>query len=153
MSGALGTLLVAGGVVLLATTGAGARRDRVAIPAGPFVRGSTKGADDERPVETRRLPAFKIDRTEVTRSMYARCVAARRCPKVVATAGDLQTGPNLLMAIVNWHEARAFCSYTGGRLPTEAEWEKAARGTDGREFPWGNQADCARANWGNFEGE
>jgi formylglycine-generating enzyme required for sulfatase activity len=140
--------VVLAGAVLLAA-GPAARRDRVLIPAGPYVHGSTR-ADDERPAQTRRLPSYRIDRTEVTRGMYARCVAAKRCPK---TEVDLQTEPRLPMTNVSWHEARAFCTYAGGRLPTEAEWEKAARGSDGREFPWGNDADCARGNWGNFEGE
>ena len=129
---------------------AAAKSDRVLVPAGPFARGSTKGADDERPVRVRTLPAFRIDRTEVTRAMYARCVAARRCPSLsleLATDGDLP------VTNVNWSEARAFCAFAGGRLPTEDEWEKAARGSDGREFPWGNDLDCSRANWGNFENE
>jgi formylglycine-generating enzyme required for sulfatase activity len=151
MSASLGCWLLAGaGLFLVAAAPARARRDRVLIPAGPTVHGSTRGDDDERPARTIRLPTFKIDRTEVTRGMYARCVAARRCAK---TEVDLQTDPQLPMINVNWHEARSFCTYTGGRLPTEAEWEKAARGTDGREYPWGNDPDCGRANWGNFEGE
>jgi formylglycine-generating enzyme required for sulfatase activity len=150
MAASLGSLVAAGaGVLLLGLAPVGARRDRVTIPAGDFVQGSTR-VDDERPVRTVHLGAFKIDRTEVTRGMYARCVAARRCGK---TAVDLQTEPQLPMINVTWHEARAFCTYAGGRLPTEAEWEKAARGSDGREFPWGNDAACARGNWGNFEGE
>jgi formylglycine-generating enzyme required for sulfatase activity len=124
--------------------------DRVLIPAGPFTRGSNRGADDERPVRVKTLPAFRIDRTEVTRAMYARCVAARRCKP---TAVNLEAEPNLPIADVNWGEARAFCAFAGGRLPTEDEWEKAARGGDGREFPWGKELDCARANWGNFENE
>jgi len=135
---------------LMVTAAAPAQRGRVAVPAGEFTRGSTRGADDERPAEKKRLPAFKIDRTEVTRAMYARCVAARRCRKPPL---DLKSDPELPMTNVSWHEARAYCTYAGGRLPTEAEWEKAARGEDGREYPWGEEADCSRANWGNFEGE
>jgi eukaryotic-like serine/threonine-protein kinase len=153
--------------------------ERVLIPAGVFVRGSARGADDERPREQRRLPAFTIDRTEVTRGMYAACVAARRCAKpsgdVSAMKGTLKGSlyppqgvppgearqhnatltrePELPMTKVNRLEARAYCAFAGGRLPTEGEWEKAARGTDGREFPWGDDADCGRANWGNFDGE
>ena len=63
--------------LLLATEG---KSDRVLIPAGTFVKGSNRGADDERPMTKRSLPAYRIDRTEVTRAMYARCVASRRCP-------------------------------------------------------------------------
>src|SRR5215468_895458 len=111
----LGYWLLAGaGVLLAAASPARARRDRVLIPAGPTVHGSTKGDDDERPAHSVRLPAFKIDRTEVTRGMYARCVASRRCSK---TDVDLQSDPQLPMINVNWHEARAFCTYAGGRLP------------------------------------
>jgi formylglycine-generating enzyme required for sulfatase activity len=125
------------------------RPDRVLVPAGPFVRGSTR-ALDERPVETKRLPAFRIDRTEVTRGNYARCVAARRCkaPNVDVTA-DVE----LPVTGVSFEDARAYCSFAGGRLPSEDEWEKAARGSDAREFPWGADAACERGNWGNFDGE
>jgi formylglycine-generating enzyme required for sulfatase activity len=137
-------------LTILAAASRSPRPERVLVPAGPFVQGSTHGADDERPVARRRLPAFRIDRTEVTRAMYARCVAARRC---MAVPGDLVSEPDLPMTRVSWNEARSYCTYAGGRLPTEAEWEKAARGPDGREFPWGEEADCGRANWGNFDGE
>ncbi len=147
-----------GGLALLATAGLAAaasavpagKPDRVRVPAGPFSRGSTRGADDERPVRVRNLPAFSIDRLEVTRAAYARCVAARRCP---ALAIDLAAEPELPVTQVSWHEARAYCAFAGGRLPTEDQWEKAARGTDGRELPWGSELDCARANFGSFENE
>jgi formylglycine-generating enzyme required for sulfatase activity len=140
-------------------------RERVAVPAGPFVRGSIRGAEDERPRRTQYLRAFSLDRMEVTRAMYARCVAARRCPAPPAEAAVPPASParqasqppqddgELPMTYVNWYEARAYCAFAGGRLPAEAEWEKAARGPDGREFPWGDDADCRRANWGNYDSE
>lgn len=142
--------------------GAGpARADRVVIPAGPFIYGSTQGDEDERPSRRRTLPAFAIDRTEVTRADYARCVAARRCkPARVDDADAVGNGAaasppdgRLPATGVSWRDAQTYCAFASGRLPTEAEWEKAARGDDGREYPWGNDVACDRANWGNFEGE
>ncbi|HEY4393739.1 MAG TPA: formylglycine-generating enzyme family protein [Polyangia bacterium] len=139
-------------VVSAATVATAARpaRDRVTIPAGPFTQGSTRGEEDERPARKVTLKAFAIDRTEVTRGDYAACVEAGRCKP----SGDQSDGDaKLPVTGVDWNEAQAYCKFAGGRLPTEAEWEKAARGTDGREYPWGNDIDCTRANWGNFEGE
>ena len=137
--------------------------DRIRIPAGPFIQGSIRGEDDERPARTKVLPAFSIDRTEVTRGAYASCVAAQRCRGVpgghahpaagVPDGGITEPDDRLPIANVTWAEAQAFCRFAGGRLPTEAEWEKAARGTDGREFPWGDESQCERGNWGNFDGE
>ena len=127
--------------------------DRVAIPAGPFTAGSTRGEEDERPVRKVTVKAFAIDRTEVTRADYAACVAAGRC-KATAEKPPAD-GPEAKLPItgVDWNDAQAYCKFAGGRLPSEVEWEKAARGTDGREYPWGNDIDCTRANWGSFEGE
>ena len=126
----------------------------VHVPAGPFLFGSDDGDADERPRRRLSTSAFEIDRTEVTRADYARCVAARRCkPVPAALAGPADADPQLPVTFVAWADAQAYCRYAGGRLPTEAEWEKAARGTDGREYPWGDEAACERANWGNFEGE
>ncbi len=124
-------------------------RDRVIVPAGPFTEGSTRGEEDERPSRRVTLKAFAIDRTEVTRAAFSRCVEAGRCRAPALAAGDA----NLPVTNVDWSDAQAYCKFAGGRLPSEAEWEKAARGTDGREYPWGNDADCAKANWGSFEGE
>lgn len=128
--------------------------DRVPVPAGPFVQGSAHGDDDERPPRTRTVPAFVIDRTEVTRTAYGACVAAHRCKAIPRDlAGPPGADGKLPVTQVSWFDARDFCTFAGGRLPSEAEWEKAARGTDGREYPWGAEASCDRANWGNFEGE
>jgi eukaryotic-like serine/threonine-protein kinase len=130
--------------------------DRVAIPAGPFTQGSTRGDEDERPARKVTLKAFSIDRTEVTQGDYATCVAAKRCkapPQAQNAAAADPTLAKLPVTGVDWNDAQAYCKFAGGRLPTEAEWEKAARGEDAREYPWGNDADCGRGNWGTFEGE
>ncbi len=137
-----------GAAIWMAATSA-SPHDRVFVPAGPFTQGSTRGEEDERPVRKVTLKAFAIDRTEVTRAAYARCVEGGHCKASTVTEGD----GNLPVTGVDWDDARAYCKFAGGRLPSEAEWEKAARGTDGREYPWGNDSDCARANWGSFEGE
>lgn len=162
-TGAPGRLgLALGFGVALAASGAGGRASnganpavlRLPVAAGPFVRGSARGDEDERPVRTEVLPAFVIDKTEVTRVGYAACVKARRCrPVPVEMAGPVGTDAMVPVTGVSWFDARDFCAFAGGRLPREAEWEKAARGTDGREFPWGAESACARANWGNFDGE
>jgi eukaryotic-like serine/threonine-protein kinase len=137
--------------------------DRVVIPAGPFTEGSTHGEEDERPVRKVTVKSFAIDRTEVTRADYAGCVAAAKCKSTSKATSDepisdgaaIVASPDAKLPVtgVDWNDAQAYCKFAGGRLPSEAEWEKAARGTDGREYPWGNDLDCARANWGNFEGE
>jgi formylglycine-generating enzyme required for sulfatase activity len=122
--------------------------DRVVVPAGPFVMGSdTLGEPDERPQHTVTLRAFRIDRVEVSREQYARCVRARRCDDAWARA--TWTDRRQPVTSVTWFMADAYCRWAGGRLPTEPEWEKAARGTDGRIYPWGNDAPTrARAVFG-----
>ena len=145
--------------ILLASVGwpASARaQEMVRVPAGEFTMGSSKGDADERPPHKVRLEGYLIDRFEVTAARYARCVTAGACkaprgyPKH-KTGGAGSRG--LLPAVgVTWFDAHAYCRWAGKQLPTEAQWERAARGTDGRAFPWGNGLDCARANFGNFAG-
>jgi formylglycine-generating enzyme required for sulfatase activity len=126
----------------------------VAVPAGTFEMGSPAGAgaDDERPQRTVTLRAYCLDRTEVTVEAYRRCVDGGGCSEPDAegrerctwgVAGKEQHPVNC----VDWTQAQAYCGWSGKRLPTEAEWELAARGTDGRTYPWGDEApDAGRLN-------
>lgn len=121
----------------------------VHVPAGEFIMGSleSEGWEDERPQHTVYLDSFLIDKTEVTTAQYDRCVQAGAC-SLPDTKGYACTygAPNKQdhpINCVDWSQAEAYCSWVGRRLPTEAEWEKAARGTDGRIYPWGNQMPSA----------
>jgi len=121
----------------------------VHVPAGEFLMGSTDLDADarsyEKPQHTVYLNAFWIDKTEVTNAMYALCVNAGVCRRPAsngsATRSSYFDNPgfdNYPVIYVSWNEASDYCAWAGRRLPTEAEWEKAARGTNGRIFPWGN---------------
>ncbi len=109
----------------------------VAVPAGAFLFGENR--------ETVTLPAFFIDRTEVTNAAYQKFCEATNHPLPQDFPKDQ---PNLPVVNVTIVDAQAFAKYAGKRLPTAREWEKAARGTDGRLFPWGNEKEAARANVG-----
>lgn len=91
------------------------------------------------------LSSYAIDRHEVTVAEYRACVHSGECALDPLTAGDERYVADDALPIVNvtWDEARAMCAWRGGRLPTEAEWEKAARGDDGRRWPWGDPTDLA----------
>jgi len=143
----------------------------VAVPAGPFVMGTDDGPDDERPRHSVTLAAFRIDRFPVTNADFAAFL------NVVAPDGrrPVNAGGERLfdeddndarihfrighwrahdgfarhpVVEVSWPGARDYCAWRGGRLPTEAEWEKSARGTDARRYPWGNDPpDPTRAHY------
>jgi formylglycine-generating enzyme required for sulfatase activity len=126
--------------------------DRVLIPAGPFIMGADeRGEPDERPRHTMELPAYLIDRTEVTRGDYHRCEGAGVCTSPRPLDARFRD-PRQPIVGVSWHQARAYCAWARGRLPTEAEWEKAARGPQGRMFPWGDEyPNGTRAVYGRRE--
>ena len=96
--------------------------------------------------------AFAMDPTEVTTAAYTACVLTGRCASASISWRDLWSA--IPVTDVTWREASRYCVAVHGRLPTETEWERAAREVDdGRRFPWGDAADCSQANWGNYEGE
>ncbi len=147
----------------------------VYVPAGAFGMGSSEaqyfaavrlclnagGKQDycnlwemlDKPLHTVILDAFWIDQTEVTNAMYAMCISAGACQPPGHTNSlnhKLYYGEDQFadypVIYVNWNQANAYCKWAGRQLPTEAQWEKAARDTDGRTYPWGEGMDCQKAN-------
>ena len=114
------------------------------VPAGEFTMGSNTGNRDERPVHQVYLDAFWIDQSEVTNEMYAKCVAAQKCdaPKDRTSHYGNSRYANSPVIYVSWNDALAYCSWADRRLPTEAEWEKAASWDEFIQekyvYPWGN---------------
>ena len=112
----------------------------VLVPAGEFTMGSDKGDEDEIPVHHVVLNAYYIDKFEVTNGRFAKFVEAIQSepPWGFADKDKPVIHADRPVRWVNWMDATGYCLWAGKRLPTEAEWEKAARGTDGRVYPWGN---------------
>jgi formylglycine-generating enzyme required for sulfatase activity len=96
------------------------------------------------------LSSFAIDRTEVTVAEYGRCVSAGACAPAELGGDARFTRPDFPVTHVLWTDAQDYCHWTGGRLPTEPEWEYVARGPEGREFPWGNAYNAHLANHGSW---
>jgi formylglycine-generating enzyme required for sulfatase activity len=134
------------------------------VPAGEFLMGASEtdaqAGRDEQPQHRVYLDAFWIDRTEVTNANFAQCVADGVChprrytpySSGVSSITRLDYYENLAYAdypvlMFDAAEAQTYCQWAGRRLPSEAEWEKAARGPDERIFPWGNELDCSRASY------
>ena len=126
----------------------GLDRSRVAIPAGEFIMGSHEGRDNEKPEHRVYLDAYAIGRFEVTNVQYARFAEAtgHNTPRYWMPGQYPEAQEDVPVVGVEWAEAQAYCEWTGGRLPTEAEWEKACRGEAATVYPWGNAWDADRAN-------
>jgi formylglycine-generating enzyme required for sulfatase activity len=115
--------------------------EMVLVPAGEFTRGNVKGSEDEKPQRQIYLDEYWIYKTEVTVAQYRRfCTATNRKMPQTPRWGWNDDHP---VVGVDWEDAQAYCKWAGVRLPTEAEWEKAARGTDSRTYPWGEAFDSA----------
>ncbi len=124
--------------------------EMILIPAGDFIMGSAveKYAKEGNPQHTVHLKAFYIDKYEVTNAQYKAYIDATGvAPPLTLPKGKIPTGrDNYPVVGVTWEEARAYARWAGKRLPTEEEWEKAARGTDGRFYPWGEKFEPHFAN-------
>ena len=149
----------------------------VYVPDGEFRMGSNEHQDDEKPIHKVFLDAYWIDQYEVTNGMYAKCIEAKICSVPMPdgfflSSFDSVTVPDQLLSEffaersdffqrlatepeffnqpalgIHWGNANAYCRWVDRRLPTEAEWEKAARGVDRRTYPWGETIDCTKANF------
>lgn len=136
--------------------------DMVLVPEGEAVIGlpDSLAGSDRNPLRRAAFKAFLIDKYEITNAQYKRCVAAGGCtvpsliidyPWTFHEAGkdwykDASRDDYPVVGLT-WKQSNEYCRWAGKRLPTAAEWEKAARGTDGRTYPWGNDWDASRANW------
>ena len=135
--------------LLAAVWGCGKKaQDMVFVPEGEFIMGSDKGAPDEGPQRKVNLKAFYMDKFEVTNEKYKRFVDEKkyREPRDWAVYGYQEERKDHPVVFVSREDAKSFCKWAGKRLPAEEEWEKAARGTDGRIYPWGMEFDRTMAN-------
>jgi formylglycine-generating enzyme required for sulfatase activity/serine/threonine protein kinase len=132
----------------------------ILVASGGFVMGSDDGGPDEKPAHTVYLGTFWIDRTEVTNVQYRACQDTGACSPPAnyqsPSRSNYYGNPDwdeYPVINVTWTQANEYCAWAGAGLPTEAEWEKAARGTDGPTYPWGEDLDCTLANYSGCEGD
>ncbi|MFQ5486878.1 MAG: formylglycine-generating enzyme family protein [Gammaproteobacteria bacterium] len=122
----------------------------VVVPAGEFIMGTDRERSDDydRPRHKVMLPAYGIDKYPVTNAQYARFVAATgHRPPLHWQDGKIPPGLEMHpVTMVSWYDAASYAQWAGKRLPSEAEWEKGGRGTDGRRWPWGDRMDASRLN-------
>jgi len=127
----------------------------VFVPASEFIMGTDNGEENEGPAHLVYLDAFWIDQLEVTNAMYAVCVESGICEftEIPEFLDEVLSKSDHPVVFVNWHDAKTYCEWVGRRLPSEAEWEKAARGTDQRTYPWGEGLDCNLAQYSGCGGQ
>lgn len=130
-----------------------AASNMIEIPAGPFMMGSDTGDPEDGPAHEVELPAYEIDKFEVTNLEYSAFADATGYMTFAEKEGmnswrsEWGVGEDSHpVVVVTWDDASAYCEWLGKRLPSEAEWEKAARGDDSRAFPWGEEWDVEKAN-------
>ncbi len=134
---------------------------KLPVAGGKYSIGKDEQGADYSPYKMVELSDFLIDETEVTALNYSLCVMAGACTEAVSYAKDqyctfrMEGGSMLPINCVDWRQARDYCQFAGGRLPTEAEWEAAAKGTLGKSFPWGEDkpTECDKAVFSTSKGD
>ncbi len=130
--------------------------EMVLVPAGEFIRGTNNRLPDEGPEHVVNLKAFYIDKYEVTNLQYKKFIDAtdRKPPKLFRNGLPPTGKVDHPVVFVSWFDAKKYCQWAGKRLPDDKEWEKAARGTDGRTYPWGEEFSIDKVNspvrWANL---